>query len=315
MKLNYKILMCTYNGEKYIQEQLESIKNQLIRNWKLIVYDDKSSDKTRDIIKKFIRENPSLDIVLKINKNNVGYYKNFINIILDQKENNNTIYALADQDDVWLPNKLSLFENAYKKNRRFNKPFFYFSRRIICSKNLSKLMTSPTHNLYPITFQHSVLQNLAGGNTIMFNNIFFKHFLKLKYPYDHITHDWVLYTVATSIDCCCIYFDRNSGILYRQHDGALIGAGFSLKSFFKKVYRIVTFKTKFEFSKRINFYLKNENFFNNNQLNFIRLFNNYRNSFFFIRLLNFRALINLTKYRYNFFKRIAINILFLFSIF
>lgn len=315
MNLNYKILMCTYNGEKFIQEQLDSIKNQLVTTWKLIIYDDNSSDKTVEIIKKFISENPSLDIVLKINKVNVGYYKNFINIILDQKEKMDTFYALADQDDVWLPNKLSLFNHAYKKTKHFNKPFFYFSRRTLCTKNLSKLIISPTHNRYPVTFRHSVIQNLAGGNTIVFDNEFFKQFLKLKYPFHHIIHDWVLYSLATSIDECYIYFDINSGILYRQHEEALIGAGFSIKSFFKKAHSIISFKTKTELSLRIDFYFKNKNFFRNEQLDFIRMLRDYRNSNFYIRILNFGILIKFTKYRYNFLKRLMMRIFFLFGVF
>ena len=88
------ILMATYNGEKYLREQIESILNQTYSNIRLIISDDCSKDKTREIIKEY--EQKDNRIIAYFQENNLGYAKNF-EFLLTKVEND--FYMLSDQDD------------------------------------------------------------------------------------------------------------------------------------------------------------------------------------------------------------------------
>ena len=101
------ILLATYNGEKYLKEQIESILNQTYSNIRLIISDDCSTDKTKEIIKEY--EEKDDRIISYSHEKNLGYVKNF-EFLLSKVENE--IYMLSDQDDVWLPIKV---EHTYDK--------------------------------------------------------------------------------------------------------------------------------------------------------------------------------------------------------
>ena len=112
MEEKIDILLATYNGEKYVQEQIESILNQTYKNIHLIISDDVSTDGTREILKQY-EENKNITIYYQ--SQNLGYIKNF-EFLISKVENN--IYMLSDQDDVWLPEKIektSIFMYNYKR--------------------------------------------------------------------------------------------------------------------------------------------------------------------------------------------------------
>lgn len=106
------IVMATYNGEKYIKEQIDSILNQSYSNWELIISDDGSKDSTLEIVKKYCEKDKRIKLV--INNNHHGFAQNFINGI---KYINGEFVAFADQDDVWPDNHLlSLISNIGKND-------------------------------------------------------------------------------------------------------------------------------------------------------------------------------------------------------
>jgi len=96
------IVMCTYNGEQYLNEQIQSILNQDYANIEVIVVDDVSSDNTWNLLLEWQHQSP----VIKIFRNelNLGYNKNFEKAI---QLATGEFVSLADQDDIWLPQKLS----------------------------------------------------------------------------------------------------------------------------------------------------------------------------------------------------------------
>ena len=97
------IALCTYNGEAYLKEQLDSLIDQTYPNCEIIIVDDCSKDGTVDILKQYANEYPQ--IKLYINSENLGYTKNFekaINLC------NGEYIALCDQDDIWDKNKISI---------------------------------------------------------------------------------------------------------------------------------------------------------------------------------------------------------------
>ncbi len=102
--LTVAVLMTTYNGEKFLKQQLDSILSQTYQNFKLYISDDNSSDSTVQIISKYQNNHPD-KIFYKVNQNNIGFVENFENLI-DQSDEN--YMALSDQDDIWRSDKLEL---------------------------------------------------------------------------------------------------------------------------------------------------------------------------------------------------------------
>src|ERR1041385_1952457 len=105
------ILLSTYNGELFFEEQLRSIFNQQYPHWKLFIRDDGSTDGTLAMIKKYQSQNPGKIIFIQDNFGNVGAKKSF-SILLDQCDAD--YIAFADQDDIWKPEKLLLTMNEIK---------------------------------------------------------------------------------------------------------------------------------------------------------------------------------------------------------
>lgn len=122
--------MATYNGENYISEQLDSIINQTFRNWTLYIHDDGSIDKTVTIIKSYEADDPRI-ILIEDEKifgcasKNFGY---LIDLVDAQ------FYALSDQDDFWLPNKLEVCIGAIKN--KIEKPVLLSSDVTIVDSRL-----------------------------------------------------------------------------------------------------------------------------------------------------------------------------------
>ncbi len=106
------VAMCTYNGAKYIQEQLDSIAAQSRLPDELVVCDDRSSDNTIEIVKSFGSKVP-FSVSLYLNEENLGIIKNFEKAISLCTGN---IIALSDQDDVWKPNKIEKILTAFAEN-------------------------------------------------------------------------------------------------------------------------------------------------------------------------------------------------------
>lgn len=111
--MKISVAMATYNGEKYIYEQIKSIASQSIVPDELIICDDCSSDATIDIIEKCINEFKNLCISYSINDVNVGYAQNFFRAL--SKASGDYIF-LADQDDIWARKKVEVMMNIVRKN-------------------------------------------------------------------------------------------------------------------------------------------------------------------------------------------------------
>src|SRR5574337_1707356 len=98
MRVN--ILMSTYNGEKFVADQIESIQKQAYTDWNLIIRDDGSSDRTCEIVDDFVSKDNRIKL---IRAENVGVIKSFHELVTDN--NNADFYFFADQDDYWLPER------------------------------------------------------------------------------------------------------------------------------------------------------------------------------------------------------------------
>ena len=102
-KLTTSVVMATYNGEKYIIEQLKSLRDQTKLIDEVLIYDDGSQDKTADLIRKFIEKNKLDNWIFKVNEKNRGWRDNFMELLSAATKE---IIFTCDQDDIWLPDKI-----------------------------------------------------------------------------------------------------------------------------------------------------------------------------------------------------------------
>lgn len=168
------IMMTSYNGEKYIAEQIESIRQQTYTNWELIIQDDQSTDSTIKIIQSFIDKDDRIS--LRINKGIHGAYQNWHELInfcksLELRE----CYLFCDHDDIWLPNKLEVMLSYYVNNCKKDIPtLIYADMEVINSEgeriapNFSEYAGQKMYNSYDIFYQNSVY----GCNTIFNAELF-----------------------------------------------------------------------------------------------------------------------------------------------
>jgi glycosyltransferase involved in cell wall biosynthesis len=113
------VALCTYNGGRFLEEQLESILNQTLSIDEIIICDDNSSDNTKDIIKEFQEKYPN-KINLHFNKHNLKVNKNFEKAI---SLCSGDYIFLSDQDDIWVPNKAEKIISIFEKNPEFEGVF------------------------------------------------------------------------------------------------------------------------------------------------------------------------------------------------
>lgn len=215
------ILMCTYNGEKFLAEQLDSFLDQTHKNIVLWISDDGSTDGTLDILKEYQGKFPkdSLNIVKGPGK---GSVINFLSILCnpDLKAD---YYAFADQDDIWEKEKIS---TALSKVSKFPEDIavLYGSRTKTVDENGVELGYSTIFPKAPC-FKNALVQSIAGGNTMLMNNNA-ADIMRKAGPMQVISHDWWAYMLISGAGGRVIYDDYPS-LLYRQHGNNQIGANTS----------------------------------------------------------------------------------------
>lgn len=211
--------MCTYNGEAFLVEQLDSIGAQDYKKWTLYVNDDGSKDKTLDILKRYQKKWGVKKLIIRRGPQK-GFCQNFLQIINDPKIKAD-LYFLCDQDDVWMPNKLS---HTLTKISRLDplKPILYCARTTYVSSDAKKILGQSDIFLKKPSFRNAIVQSIAGGNTMAFNNPL-KSKAQRYQKADVVSHDWWLY-ILNELKGGCTFYDTKSTIFYRQHSKSLIGA-------------------------------------------------------------------------------------------
>ncbi len=227
-KFDCEILMSTYNGEKYIDCQIESILSQKDVNVKLLIRDDGSKDNTVEIIKKY--QEKYLDKIELIEGENVGIHRSFASLI-DQAKGLEYI-AFADQDDRWDRDKLITGILALKQN----KASFYSSAARLVDQELNELGTTTSaaskYKYYMCT-NSKVLTPGAQGCTIILDNKLFDLIRKKGYPNDYGHDTWI--TIVAYLMSNCLYDDQ-AHMDYRQHNESWTGnRSKKIKQFFVKV--------------------------------------------------------------------------------
>lgn len=215
------ILMGTYNGEKYLSNQIESLLNQSYKNWKLIIRDDGSTDNTIKIILKYIEKYPNKITIIQDNKKGLGPKDNFLELL---KYSNEDYIMFCDQDDIWLPHKIKVSLEKIMDIEE-NKPALVHSDLKVVDENLniiSKSFWKYANIDYKIqNTNRLIVQNNVTGCTVIINRKL-KNLVVGKFFNRSIMHDWVIAIVASLFGK--IEYIEDQTILYRQHGSNKIGA-------------------------------------------------------------------------------------------
>jgi len=208
------ILMATYNGEKHLKEQLDSIINQSYSNWELLIRDDGSADNTVEIINYYVNNDNRIKLI-KDDLGNLGQCMNFNELMKNSKDSEYVMFA--DQDDVWLEDKIKLSLNKIKdvESKYNNTPALVYSNYEIVDKKLDHLRFPYSKNILDKNIQSRLLvQNWILGCTMIINNELLKNSIPLSIKADN--HDyWIALMAAFS---GVIRFLDKKTLLHRIHD-------------------------------------------------------------------------------------------------
>jgi glycosyltransferase involved in cell wall biosynthesis len=211
------ILMCTKNGAAFIDEQLKSIADQTHKNWILIVSDDGSTDPTVEKLQLFAKTYPQR-VIIKHGPGK-GVCANFLSLA-----NDSTIdadyFAFSDQDDVWHQNKLRR-ALGWLATVPAGVPTMYCGRTELIDAHGKPFGLSPRFSRRP-AFQNALVENLGGGNTMVFNRAA-KKILEEAGALEVVLHDWWVYQLVSAAGGR-IYYDQKPMLRYRQHPDNVVGS-------------------------------------------------------------------------------------------
>lgn len=243
------ILMATYNGEKYLAEQIESIINQSYTNWHLYIQDDCSTDRTLTVAFSYQKKFPEKITVIKNTKNSGSAKDNFFSMLsLSTSE----YIMFSDQDDIWLPDKIKITHNRMLRlEKKYGKkyPVLVHTDLTLVDSDLNWLSESMYRhekwNIHrKITFWNSLIGNIVTGCTVEINRALLKNI-----RYNNVKkipmHDWWM-------GLCARYFGIESvidrpTILYRQHTQNSVGV--ETKSKIVQLIKVFTDKKAFIIEK------------------------------------------------------------------
>lgn len=259
------ICMATYNGKKYLKEQLDSIINQSYQHWKLFIHDDNSNDGTIEIVKNYSFKYPNKIIFLDDNIKCGGAKENF-NYLLENINDNYDYVMFCDQDDIWLNDKIKDFHLKIKESEeKFSKnmPLVIFSDLKVVDENLNIISNSMIkyQKLNPKIANYFNLlkcQNVVTGCAMIVNKKAID--MSTPIPKEALMHDWWIALITAKYGKN-IYLNKQT-ILYRQHDNNTVG---SKNITFNRIFKIIFSKKIFNDFQKINNML---NKIDNEKLNF-----------------------------------------------
>lgn len=213
------VLLCTCNGGKHLEEQLDSIAQQRFRYIDIWVSDDGSTDVTLELLEQYKQSWKKGRFVIKSGPRK-GFAANFLSLVNDT-DIDADFYAYCDQDDIWERDKLSRAVSFLRGNE-IDRAGLYCSRTALMSESGEMMgISSPLFRRKP-HFRNALVQSLAGGNTMVFNQKT-KSFLCQAGTPEIVIHDWWTYMIVTGVGGKVIY-DPESTTRYRQHCDNEIGA-------------------------------------------------------------------------------------------
>lgn len=236
------VLMSTYNGEKYLRCQLDSILNQTLPAdcaMEILIRDDGSNDGTTKILDEYVKK---YDNISWYTGENLRPGKSFWNLV--KAAGSSDFYAFADQDDFWNPDKLSAGINVLLKEHS-NIPLLYNSAVTVADENLKELPYSISPEKAFTDLAHSLIYSFSPGCTYIFNEAARKEFIKYDQAKEFPQlHDWLAVRITALLGK--VIYDPNEHMLYRQHGDNAVGASFGRKSLSETAKRAKRFLTSTE---------------------------------------------------------------------
>lgn len=207
------VLLSAYNGEKYLEEQIESLLAQEGVAVDILVRDDGSVDRTREILEQYRQAGK----LRWYEGENLRSARSFLHLLKHAPEAE--YYAFCDQDDFWKPEKLRV---AVERLRgQGERPALYFSRAQMADAELHIMEVPSRHPFEQLSFPASFIINNVAGCTMVFSHALRERVLEYD-PAVIGMHDSWVYKVCLAVDGK-VFCDSDSYILYRQHGNNVIG--------------------------------------------------------------------------------------------
>ncbi len=226
--MKVSVVVAAYNGERFVSEQLESIKDQTRQPDEVIICDDRSTDQTAELIADFIKHNNLENWHFFTAQNNQGYQKNFYNLL---KKATGDIIFLADQDDKWDPNKISIMTEIMEKDRSIKSlnslirlidgkdhPIDLPARKNFYNANFL-YSERPLQKLNNFSLDDIIKRNISPGCSTCITKELRDVFVA-KYNFE-LPHDWFLNLLASGTGGC--RFLNESLMAYRMHGDNTLG--------------------------------------------------------------------------------------------
>ncbi|MEM9434166.1 MAG: glycosyltransferase [Pseudomonadota bacterium] len=225
------VLIALYNGAKHLESQLDSVMQQTCPPDLILGSDDGSSDDTRAVFEMVAKQSTGKIEITCLDGPKMGYARNFFHLLKSCPEDVE-IAAFCDQDDVWLDHKLERGAEMLAACDP-DRPALLGTATWVWRAETGR--KTPSRKLpQKLGFQHALVQNFAGGNTLMLNKagIELVRNATQNSP-DVVAHDWFLYQIISGAGGTVLY-DPEPSLLYRQHGGNEIGANSGFGAFVKR---------------------------------------------------------------------------------
>ena len=214
------VLLGTYQGEGFLPPQMNSIARQTHTCWKVCASDDGSSDGTLGVLRNYQKQWGD-GLLSILTGPATGFVANFMSLTCNP-EIEGDYYAYADQDDLWEDDKLAR-ATAWLETVPREIPALYMSRTRLIGEDGRELGFSPLFTAKPPTFANAIVQNIAGGNTMVFNNAARSLIRASSKDIQIVSHDWWAYILVTGVGGR-VFYDPYPGVRYRQHRGNVVGS-------------------------------------------------------------------------------------------
>lgn len=267
------VLLSTYNGEKYIREQIDSLRLQEGVTLTILVRDDGSTDGTVDILKKYAEVD---DRIFYYVGANIKPAQSFFDLI--RRAPKADYYAFCDQDDVWDRDKLFIAVEMLEKEDK-SKPNMYYSNLRVVDQDLAFYRLSHSEPSVQKSKYSALTEDMATGCTIVFNDIA-EEMIRNNLPAYCSMHDTWVYMVCKFLGNTI--YDFNAHVSYRQHGDNVVGTYLKKKTYkiyISRIRRLFNRKLQPRYNNACNFYKAFGNILDEKDAEKVLKLVNYKRSF------------------------------------
>ncbi|QND54135.1 glycosyltransferase family 2 protein [Phyllobacterium sp. 628] len=224
------VLLATYNGAEFLDEQLASIETQTYAHIDIWVSDDGSSDTTLQLLEAWrLKWAKGKFTVLPGPRK--GFAENF-RALITNPDIISDYYAFADQDDIWEPEKLAISVRWIAQHAPA-KPALFGSRTLAITQDGAVLGPSPLF-ARPPSFENALVQSLAGGNTMLYNRTAQQILAKASGRTKFVSHDWWIYLIVAGAGGT-VHYSPEMTVRYRQHVNNQVGSNIGMQARLRRI--------------------------------------------------------------------------------